>query len=48
MCAGDTVIGVTAPGGLGDLLGLVRTGPPISEILTDTVDAAGDGFATEV
>jgi Trk K+ transport system NAD-binding subunit len=46
--AGDTVIAVTAPGGLGDLLGVVRTGPPISEVLTDTIDATGGGLPTDV
>jgi hypothetical protein len=45
--AGDTVIAVTAPGGLGDLLSLVRGGPPVTEVFTDTVDAAGDGFTAE-
>jgi Trk K+ transport system NAD-binding subunit len=45
--AGDTVIAVTAPGGLGDLLSLVRSGPLITETLTDTIDASGDGFAAE-
>ncbi len=45
--AGDTVIAVTAPGGLGDLLSLVRSGPPISEVLTDSVDVSDDGFTAE-
>ncbi|MEN3359006.1 MAG: hypothetical protein V7637_2988 [Mycobacteriales bacterium] len=45
--AGDTVVAVTAPGGLGDLLSLVRSGPPISDVPTDTVDVSDDGFAAE-
>jgi voltage-gated potassium channel len=36
--AGDTVIAVTAPGGLPDLLSLVRGGPPVTE-LSGGVDA---------
>jgi Trk K+ transport system NAD-binding subunit len=44
--AGDTVIAVTAPDGLRDLLGLVRGGPPVTE-LADVVDADSAGLATE-
>lgn len=45
--AGDTVIAVTAPGGLGDLLSLVRIGQPVTDGMTETVDADGDGFETD-
>jgi Trk K+ transport system NAD-binding subunit len=44
-CAGDTVIAVTAPGGLADLLSLVRSGPPITDVFTGVMDE--DGFSTE-
>jgi Trk K+ transport system NAD-binding subunit len=44
--AGETVIAVTAPGGLRDLLGLVRSRPPITE-LARVVDADAGDLAVE-